>query len=357
MTKKKPTVFVGMSGGVDSSLSAALLQEQGFDVVGVFIKVWSPPWMPCVWPEERRDAMRVAAHLNIPFLTFNFEEEYKREVVDYMVREYRAGRTPNPDVMCNKEIKFGAFLKKAREMGADSVATGHYAQTKDGELFAGADAEKDQSYFLWTLTREQLSRTLFPIGHMKKSMVRREAAQRGLPVAEKKDSQGLCFVGHIDMKEFLQNFIPAKQGAVLNEKGELVGRHDGAVFLTLGQRHGFEITKKIPTDAPYYVVEKDIEANTITVAHKYNDGGGRLEREAVLNSVNWISDAPDPMKKYKARIRYRQPLEECRVVSSENGQVKVLFKNPQRAVTPGQSLVLYEGGLTSLIVVGGGVIQ
>lgn len=350
-SKNTKTVFVGMSGGVDSSLSAALLQSQGFDVVGVFIKVWSPEWMPCVWPEERRDAMRVAAHLKIPLLTFDLEEEYKREVVDYMVREYKAGRTPNPDVMCNKEIKFGAFLKKALEMGADYVATGHYAQVKDAKLFAGVDAEKDQSYFLWTLTREQLSRTLFPIGHLKKSQVRKEAMRRDLPVAEKKDSQGLCFVGHVDMKEFLQNFVKGKKGKVLNLPGETVGEHSGALFYTLGQRHGFAVTEKSPTDAPYYVIAKDIKKNTITVAHEYT-GVEHGTKEARLESVNGIDLLSDPKKKYKARVRYRQPLEECGVENTENG-VAVIFKKPQRAVTPGQSLVLYDGSR----VLGGGVIQ
>lgn len=351
-SKNKKTVFVGMSGGVDSSLSAALLQSQGFDVVGVFIKVWSPEWMPCVWPEERRDAMRVAAHLKIPLLTFDFEKEYKREVVDYMVREYKAGRTPNPDVMCNKEIKFGAFLKKAREMGADYVATGHYAQTKNGELFEAADKEKDQSYFLWTLTKEQLSRTLFPIGHMKKAEVRREAKKRGLPVAEKKDSQGLCFVGHVDMKEFLQNFMTSKKGKVLHDSGKVIGVHDGAIFYTLGQRHGFEVTGKTPNDAPYYVVSKDIKKNTITVAHEYTGKNDHGEKDVMLESVNGLGGVSDPKKSYKARIRYRQPLEACAVLN-DSKNTKVVFKNLQRAVTPGQSLVLYDGAR----VLGGGVIR
>ena len=347
MKNKKTTVFVGMSGGVDSSLSAALLKEQGFDVVGVFIKVWSPPWAPCVWPEERRDAMRVAAHLEIPFLTFDFEEEYKRGVVDYMVREYKAGRTPNPDVMCNKEVKFGAFLKKARAMGADLVATGHYAQVKDAQLYAVHDQEKDQSYFLWTLTREQLSHALFPIGHLKKSDVRKEALKRGIPVAEKKDSQGLCFVGHVDMKEFLKNFIPENPGNVLSVDGKIIGRHQGAVFYTLGERHGFDITEKGTHDARYYVVKKDIENNTITVAHEYVGSEDLASSEVYLESENWV-ETPLVGKGYSARVRYRQPLEKCEVVEG-----KVVFKNPLRAVTPGQSLVLYDGGR----VLGGAIIS
>src|SRR3972149_2581934 len=202
---KKKMVFVGLSGGVDSSVTAALLKEQGYEVVGVFIKTWQPDFIECTWPEERRDAMRVAAHLDIPFLTFDLEKEYKKEVGDYMVSEYRAGRTPNPDVMCNKEIKFGAFLQKALAMGADFVATGHYAEISQirnvFSLKKSPDPSKDQSYFLWTLTQEQLAHILFPIGHFKKTEVRKLAKKFALPVAEKKDSQGICFLGDIDLKD------------------------------------------------------------------------------------------------------------------------------------------------------------
>ena len=198
--------FVGLSGGVDSSVSAALLKKQSFEVVGVFIKTWHPDFLECNEEEERRDAMRVAAHLDIPFLTFDFEKVYKKEVADYMIAEYRAGRTPNPDVMCNKEVKFGAFLKKALSIGAQYIATGHYAQNKNNKLMKANDPEKDQAYFLWTLNQKQLSKIIFPVGHLKKTEVRKLAKKFNLPVSEKKDSQGICFLGEVDLKKFLKHY-------------------------------------------------------------------------------------------------------------------------------------------------------
>jgi tRNA-specific 2-thiouridylase len=238
--KKRKIVFVGLSGGVDSAVSAALLKEQGFEVVGVFIKTWHPDFLECNEEEERIDAMRVAAYLDIPFLTFDFEDVYKKEVADYMIEEYKSGRTPNPDVMCNKEVKFGAFLKKAISMGADFVATGHYAIAIGGEnysaflqsttgpfrvhnfphrlLLRSPDSTKDQSYFLWTLTQDQLSRIIFPVGNLKKTQVRKLAKKFKLPVALKKDSQGICFLGAVDLKDFLKHYIKEKRGVVLNEK-------------------------------------------------------------------------------------------------------------------------------------------
>jgi tRNA-specific 2-thiouridylase len=279
---KKKIVFVGLSGGVDSAVSAAMLSQQGYEIVGVFIKTWHPEFLVCNEEEERMDAMRVAAYLNIPFLTFDFKDVYKKEVADYMIREYKAGRTPNPDVMCNKEVKFGAFLKKALSMGADFVATGHYAQNKKvtvvgipqggspttvtKQLVKGVDPSKDQSYFLWTLNQERLNKILFPIGDLKKTEVRRLARKFNIPVAEKKDSQGICFLGAVDLKAFLKHYIKSKKGKVLNEKGEIIGFHDGVVFHTLGERHGFTITKKNPTDGPYYVIAKDIKKNILIVS-------------------------------------------------------------------------------------------
>src|SRR3989304_2964123 len=279
---KKKIIFVGLSGGVDSAVSAALLKKQGYEVVGVFIKTWHPDFLVCNEEGERRDAMRVAAHLDIPFLTFDLEEVYKKEVVDYMIREYKRGRTPNPDVMCNKEVKFGAFLKKALSMGADYVATGHYAQievsskwkvesskkllTTNYSLLTACDSTKDQSYFLWTLKQDQLKRILFPVGHLKKSQVRKLAKKYGLHTFKKKDSQGICFLGKLDMKEFLQHFIKPKSGRVLDINSKTIGKHNGATFFTLGERHGFTITKKTNHDRPYYVVGKDIKKKTITVS-------------------------------------------------------------------------------------------
>ncbi len=340
-----------MSGGVDSSVSAALLKEQGYDVVGVFMKTWSPEWLPCTWPEERRDAMRVAAVLDIPLLTFDFEKEYKEGVIDYMITEYKAGRTPNPDVMCNREIKFGAFLKKALSMGADYVATGHYARvqlsTTNYQLQTSLDRNKDQTYFLWTVGQEELSHTLFPIGHLQKSEVRALASKYGLPVAEKKDSQGLCFVGHVDMKDFLARYIDVAPGAVVDLEGKVIGGHDGAALYTIGERHGFTITKKSPSELPYYVVAKDHEKNEITVSH---DPLGEAAKDMVtVEKFHTISGrAPALDKKYQARLRYRQPLEACTLLS----ETEVCFDRPQKAITPGQSLVLYEGD----VCVGGGII-
>ena len=269
----KKKVFVGLSGGVDSAVSATLLKKQGYEVVGVFIKTWHPDFLECNEEDERRDAMRVAAFLDIPFLTFDLADVYKKEVADYMIREYKEGRTPNPDVMCNKEVKFGTFLKKAISMGADCVATGHYARVLSpceggvpegrGGLLKGKDPSKDQSYFLWTLKQEQLERIVFPIGNLKKTEVRKLAKKFNLPVAEKKDSQGICFLGAVDLKEFLKHYIKFKKGKVCDEKGEVIGHHEGAVFYTLGERHGFTITKKKSTDGPYYIVGKDIKKNTL----------------------------------------------------------------------------------------------
>jgi len=368
---KKKKVFVGLSGGVDSSVTVALLKKRGFDVTGVFIKVWEPniahrgvhssaTRTQCTWREDRRDAMRVAAHLDIPFITMDLEKEYKKEIVDYMVREYKAGRTPNPDVMCNKYIKFGAFFERAVEAGADFVATGHYARVQrpmtddrrpTTKLLKGMDDNKDQSYFLWTLTQKQLQKALFPIGEYEKSEVRKIAKKLELPTAEKKDSQGLCFVGKLDMKEFLKEFIPEKRGDVLNEKKEIIGWHDGVYFYTFGQRHGFTITTKSVDDTPYYVVDKNINTNTITVSHKEKDGLTNSKTEIFLENINWISKKhPILNKEYTARVRYRQTLQYCKL-SFNNNDVVVIFKNPQIA-NPGQSVVIYD----KQVCLGGGII-
>ncbi len=340
-----------MSGGVDSSVSAALLKEQGYDVTGVFIKVWSPDWLPCTWKEERRDAMRVAAALDIPFITIDLQEEYKRGVVDYMLEEYRKGKTPNPDVMCNKEVKFGHFLKKALEMGADYIATGHYAQVKEEsgvfKMYEGADKNKDQSYFLWTLGQYELAHTLFPVGHLQKAEVRTLAKKFKLPTADKKDSQGICFIGKVDMKEFLSHYIESKPGNVVNEKGETIGTHDGAVFYTTGQRHGFVINEKTPDDKPYYIIAKNVTANTLTVSHKVDEETPLQNvTELVLNEINLITVVTH--SKLQARIRYRQTKQA--IVLNGN---KVVFDQPQDGVSVGQSVVLYDND----ICIGGGVIQ
>ncbi|HET8574596.1 MAG TPA: tRNA 2-thiouridine(34) synthase MnmA [Candidatus Paceibacterota bacterium] len=369
----KKKVFVGLSGGVDSSVSAALLKEQGYDVTGVFIKTWHPDFLPCTWKEDRLDAMRVAAHLDIPFLTFDFEKEYKEDVADYMIAEYRKGRTPNPDVMCNKYVKFGAFLDQAREMGADFVATGHYAQKKaaetltgrgeeeDGEktyeLFAGADKEKDQTYFLWTLPQKKLQSVLFPVGAFQKSHVRELARKFALPTAERKDSQGVCFLGALNMREFLENFIPSKKGDVLDESGRVIGEHEGALFYTFGQRHGFTVTQQSDERKPLYVVGKNLEQNTLTVSES-KISEKRNFREARLSNVNWISDIPEEGKTILARFRYRQPLQkvQIRIENGAGGEtMRVFFEEPQESWAPGQSLVVYDP--TGEKCPGGGVLE
>lgn len=350
MDRNKPkTVFVGVSGGVDSSVSLALLKEQGFNVVGCFIKTWQPDFITCTWREERRDAMRVCAALDVPFLTIDAEREYKELVGEYFINEYRAGRTPNPDVMCNKEIKFGVFLKYALAHGADYVATGHYAISKNGNLLIGEDKTKDQSYFLWTLTKEQIEKIIFPVGHLQKSDVRKLAAKYNLPTETKKDSQGVCFLGPIDMKEFLTHYIPKKEGSVLNMAGEIIGTHDGALFFTLGERHGFTVTKKGIDDKPMYVIARDLEQNTITVSGDKSDEEKYKDTKKIkIDNVNWISGvAPNADKKLQARIRYQQPLQNCRVEKD-----LVIFDEPQIAVSSGQSVVIYGGQ----IVLGGGII-
>jgi tRNA-uridine 2-sulfurtransferase len=377
---KYKKVFVALSGGVDSSAAAALLKERGFDVTGVFIKVWQPDFLPCRWREDRIDAMSVCAKLEIPFLTFDLEKEYKKEIIDYMISEYRGGRTPNPDIMCNKQIKFGVFLKKALEMGADFIATGHYARlcrefsilnsqfsnTNTIKLLTGADKNKDQSYFLWTLTQEQLKYSLFPTGEYTKPEVRKIARKFSLPTADKKDSQGLCFVGKLNMHGFLKHYIPEKRGNVLNKKGEVLGYHDGAMFFTIGQRHGFVITKKTTHDTPYYVISKDISKNTLTVQMRTDADRTqkkvRVSQRAVsigqrllkIKDVNWISgQVPDIGKKYQARIRYRQKLQSCKITWESDSQVVVKFDEAQNTAATGQSLVLYDGEKC----LGGGIME
>jgi tRNA-specific 2-thiouridylase len=394
--KNKKKVFVGMSGGVDSSVSAALLKEQGFEVVGVFIKTWHPDFISCNEEEERHDAMRVAAHLDIPFLTFDFEDVYKKEVADYMIRGYKRGKTPNPDVMCNKHVKFGAFYKKAIGMGADYVATGHYAQNKNISLIKGKDPSKDQSYFLWTLKQGQLSKILFPIGHLDKIEVRKLAKKFKIPVAEKKDSQGICFLGAVDLKDFLKHYIKENKGKVLNTNGQEIGHHNGAVFLTLGERHGFTVAKKGPNDGPYYIISKDVKKNILYVSQDKNfisqkknqkDLGAFafghkkiLESKGIhdasnlsdssfanarsslggfilkLQDVNWISGIPKDYqlstKNYTCQIRYHGEFLVCKIKNIKKNSVEVVFSKPI-LVDSGQSCVLYDKD----VILGGGVIK
>lgn len=335
-------VYLGMSGGVDSSVSAYLLKQAGYDVTGIFIKVWQPDWLDCNWKEERFDALRVAAHLGISFKTIDLEKEYKKEVVDYMIEEYKKGNTPNPDVMCNKYIKFGGFFDWAIKDGADFVATGHYAQVENGILKKAKDQNKDQTYFLWSLKKEHLLKTIFPIGGFLKSEVREIARKNKIPVAEKKDSQGLCFIGKIDIKDFLSRYIDKKQGDVLNLNGEVIGHHFGATFYTLGERHGFTITKKTPDDKPLFIVGKDIEKNTITVSENELD---LTSNKIKINQVNFT--VPIENKKYTCRTRYRETLIDCKI---END---IVTFDQNHISTPGQSIVVYDGDFC----IGGAVID
>jgi tRNA-specific 2-thiouridylase len=345
-------VFVGLSGGVDSSVAAKRLIDAGYAVTGVFIKTWQPDFLVCNWEKERLDAMRVAAQLGIPFLTCDAEEAYRVGVGEYMIAEYTAGRTPNPDALCNQKVKFGAFLQFALEHGADFVATGHYARVEqtDGlfKLLRGLDTEKDQSYFLWTLTQEQLSRTLFPVGDTLKPVLRKEAEQAALITAQKHDSQGVCFLGAIDMPEFLSHYITPQAGSVLDTQGNTIGTHTGAHFYTIGQRHGFTLTEQGTRETPHYVIVKDIAANTITVASEpITTATARI----TLSHTNWIQGVMPSTG--QAQFRYRQTPFEIEL-SEECGEilVTILTQNIELP-SSGQSCVLYNGDAC----LGGGIIE
>ena len=353
INNNQTTVFVGLSGGVDSSVTAALLKKAGYNVVGVFIRTWQPDFIECSFREDRLDAMRVAAHLDIPFLECDAEEAYKKGVADYMIEEYRAGRTPNPDIMCNREIKFGVFWNFAKERGADFIATGHYAQNTEGTLVKAVDPSKDQAYFLYRLTNKDLEHVMFPLGGLLKSDVRTLAEKFDLPTAEKKDSQGICMLGDLDLKDFLSHYIPSVRGDVLNENGEVVGHHDGALFLTLGERHGFTITKKTPNDERYYIVAKDIAKNTVTVSfekntHTHTDA----KMEYMIGTLSWVSEAPDAGVSYTAQIRYHGTYLPCTVTEVLDGTCIVAFEEPILAAR-GQSIVIFDGEKC----LGGGIIH
>jgi tRNA-specific 2-thiouridylase len=341
------TVYVGLSGGVDSSVTAALVKEQGYHVVGVYMKNWSKdlPGFACPWKEDYQDAKRVAVQLGIEFQMFDFEKEYQEKVVDYMIEEYKAGRTPNPDIMCNQEVKFKLFLNTALDAGADFVATGHYARSVDGQLLTGIDTNKDQSYFLYRVTEDALKKTLFPLGEYKKPQVRELAAERNLITARKKESMGICFVGKVGIKEFLQNFVETVPGAIIDQNGITIGEHDGAIFYTIGQRHGLNVGGGLP----YYVVGKDMKKNEVFVTSKIDDE--RLwHTELSLTDLHWINAEPEKGKTYQVRTRYRAPLVNCEF--KENTLQQLSLSDPIKAVTAGQSAVIYDGDL----VIGGGIV-
>ncbi|MGE5392161.1 MAG: tRNA 2-thiouridine(34) synthase MnmA [Candidatus Saccharibacteria bacterium] len=352
--KRQQTVVVGMSGGVDSSVTAALLKKRGFDVVGVFMKNWSQDFgdYGCTWAEDAEDARLVADVLKIPFYVWNFEKEYYDRVVEYFLREYKAGRTPNPDAMCNKEIKFKAFLDKALKLGADMVATGHYARIEKDKagyrLLKGVDPAKDQSYFLYTLKQEQLAKTLFPIGGYFKPEIRKLAKRFGLPNHAKKDSQGICFIGKIDVTEFLRAHIKAEAGEVVTASGRVVGRHYGLPFYTIGQRDGIGIGGT----GPYYVVAKKSKTNQLVVTNDPKDKK-LWRKEFTMTDLTWTGRQPKFPLRASVVIRYHHPPYPALLGKPDSGSIKVTFDEPQRAITPGQAAVVFHGDE----LLGGGVIK
>ncbi len=364
-------VYVGMSGGVDSSVTAALLVQQGYDVTGVYMKNWSQdlPGMVCPWKDDYQDAKRVAVELGIPFKLYDFETEYRQRVVDYMLDGYSRGLTPNPDIMCNQEVKFKLFLDIALADGADMIATGHYAKVvhsfessvadihakiAGAELRMAANAEKDQTYFLYRVTEDALKHTLMPIGEYEtKEAVRLEAERLGLATARKKDSQGICFVGKVGIRDFLLHELgPQKPGAIVDQHGVTIGEHDGSIFYTIGQRQGLGVGGGLP----YYVTGKNMEKNEVYVTTNIDDSS-LWRTELTLSQAHWINQAPELGKTYQVRTRYRADLVSC-TVTLEDGPIKaekaykIGLSSEVRAITPGQSAVLYDGER----VIGGGIV-
>ncbi|MCB5951971.1 tRNA 2-thiouridine(34) synthase MnmA [Enterococcus sp. BWT-B8] len=353
-------VVVGMSGGVDSSVTALLLKEQGYDVVGIFMKNWDDTDENgvCTATEDYKDVAKVADQIGIPYYSVNFEKEYWDRVFEYFLAEYRLGRTPNPDVMCNKEIKFKAFLDYAMQLGADYVATGHYAQvTKDEDgtvhMLRGIDNNKDQTYFLSQLSQEQLSKTMFPLGGMEKSEVREIAERAGLATAKKKDSTGVCFIGEKNFKEFLSNYLPAKKGNMVTEDGEIKGQHAGLMYYTIGQRQGLGIGGGGTSQDPWFVIGKELETNTLIVGQGFHHPtlyATRLDASAIHFTTN--EEKPKEFR-CTAKFRYRQQDVPVTVRLLENDQAEVIFDEPVRAITPGQAVVFYDG----MECLGGGLID
>lgn len=351
-------ILVGMSGGVDSSVAAALLLEQGYQVVGGFIKNWSDSkdlWTgECQWKAERRDALRVAAKLGISLLTFDFEEEYRARVLDRMFREYQAGRTPNPDILCNQEIKFGLFYEAAMRAGFDGVATGHYAQSvreaNGVHLAKAVDAQKDQTYFLQRMSREALQKTLFPIGGFEKVAVRALAEDFGLSVARKPDSQGICFVGKLDFHEFLRKRLPSVPGPIVDESGSVIGEHDGIDAYTIGQRHGLRVSAG---QKAWYVARKDRAQNALVMVPDANHPL-LFRREILLEDAHWLEEGMDDASVIEGEvmIRYRQQAVPVRLERLGTGVYKGVLAEPVWAPAAGQSAAVYQGRCC----LGGGIL-
>ena len=368
-------VVIGMSGGVDSSVAAFLLQEQGFEVEAVFMKNWEEAndfdttrnnkSHICPAAQDFADAMSVCDKLHIPLQAVNFSQEYWQRVFQYMLDEYAQGRTPNPDIMCNKEIKFKEFLNYAKKLNADYIATGHYARnvptnncdiTTIYQLYKAVDKNKDQTYFLYTLEQQQLAYTLFPLGEITKNEVRNIAKKTNLSNYAKKDSTGICFIGERNFKKFLSEYLLAKPGEIVNTTGEVLGKHDGLMFYTLGQRQGLGIGgKKGATELPWYVVKKDLTNNKLIVAQDANHP--LLMNDSLsCNNIHWIAETPSTTSPLHclAKIRYRQDDQPCVITITENKTYNVVFKEKQRAITPGQSVVFYTDEGECL---GGGIIN
>ena len=349
-------VVVGMSGGVDSSVAAYLLKQQGYDVIGIFMKNWDDTDENgvCTATEDYEDVIAVCNQIGIPYYAVNFEKQYWDKVFTYFLEEYKAGRTPNPDVMCNKEIKFKAFLEHAVSLGADYLATGHYARVERTEngvnMLRGIDDNKDQTYFLNQLTEAQLEKVMFPIGHLPKPEVRKIAEEAGLATAKKKDSTGICFIGERNFKEFLSQYLPAQPGNMETFDGEVKGKHDGLMYYTLGQRHGLGIGGD---GEPWFVLGKDLERNVLYVGQGFHHD--KLYSDALTAvKLSFTSDEPKPAKfSATAKFRYRQTDSPVEVEMREDGTALITFAEPQRAITPGQAVVLYDGD----VCLGGGTID
>ncbi len=351
------TVVVGMSGGVDSSVAALLLKEQGYNVIGLFMMNWEEedPNGACTSESDYADVRRVCSLLNIPYYSVNFAKEYRERVFNHFLEEYAAGRTPNPDVLCNREIKFGPFREYALKLGADYIATGHYCGVEHGEdgrhyLLKAADAGKDQTYFLNQVTQPQLEKTLFPLATLKKEEVRKIALENGLATAGKKDSTGICFIGERNFRKFLSEFLPAKPGKILTADGEEVGEHAGLMYYTLGQRRGLNLGGRQGEDGRWFVVKKDLKNNVLYVSH--GDETPLYSHYCSVKELNWIGVEP-PVSRFEcaAKFRYRQGEQRVAVIPEEGG-VRVEFCEPQRAVTAGQYAVFYD----ERRCLGGGVI-
>lgn len=356
--KSETRVVIGMSGGVDSSVAALLLKEAGYDVIGIFMKNWdeADEFGYCTASEDYEDVRRVCNQIGIPYYTVNFEKEYWERVFTYFLDEYKRGRTPNPDVMCNKEIKFKAFLNHAMSLGADYLATGHYAQVDyhggSYRLLRGADSNKDQTYFLNTLGQEQLSKAMFPIGHLPKSKVREIAEKHGLATAKKKDSTGICFIGERNFKQFLSQYLPAQPGEIRTLEGELKGTHEGLMYYTLGQRKGLGIGGS-GTGEPWFVAGKDLEKNVLYIVQGENHPA-LFSSGLLATQVSWVAGYP-PASTFtcSAKFRYRQQDQQVTVIMTSEDTCKVVFHEHQRAITPGQAVVFYDGQ----VCLGGGTID